>query len=98
MMKRTGTIQQSAQRGKDQMVVDILREIVTESDNRTHNIHKHLALISVVVGLSLEIYVVVKGQQFDIQTFGIGVGALLTGTGAALRLSQESPSPERAVT
>lgn len=97
MTQRTGMRRWSAQRGKDRMVADVLREIVTESDNRTHNIHKHLALISVAVGLSLQVYVVVKGQPFDIQTFGIGVGALLAGAGAALRLTPEASAPERTV-
>jgi hypothetical protein len=69
---------------------DVIRQLVTESDNTTHDLYRYLALASIVVGLSLMIYsVVVKGQPFDMQTFGIGVGALFAGVGVALGLKKE---------
>lgn len=37
-----------------------------------------LSILGVLVGLGLAVYaVVVKGQAFDIQSFGIGFGALI---------------------
>lgn len=42
-------------------------------------------LIAFGVGISLQVYtVVVQGNSFSIQDFGIGVGSLLATTGAAL--------------
>ena len=61
------------------MLRDIIRQLLTESDNVTHDIYRYLAVISIAVGLSLSIYSVVKGQPFDMQTFGIGVGSLFAG-------------------
>ena len=53
-----------------------------------------VALASTIVGLGLQIYVVCwKSQPFDIQTFGIGVGVLFTGVGAALALRPETKLP-----
>ena len=70
---------------------DVLRQLVTESDNRTHDLYRYLSLASIVVGLGLEIYVVAwKLQPFDFQTFGVGVGALFTGVGVALKLKRDS--------
>ena len=70
---------------------DILTGAMTESDNRTHDLFKYLAVMAVACALFLEIYTVVrKLKPFDIQTFGIGVGTLLAGVGVALKLKPES--------
>lgn len=69
----------------------IVRTLLTESDNETHDIIKWLALIAIVIGLALEVYVVIaKGQAFDFQNFGIGTGTLFTGAGVALKLKPET--------
>ncbi|HQR02485.1 MAG: hypothetical protein JSR19_06930 [Proteobacteria bacterium] len=69
---------------------DILRQLFTERDNETHDIARWLAALSVLVGLGLNTYAVVKGQPFDMQAFGIGCGALFGGLGVALKLKKES--------
>lgn len=72
-------------------VKDVVRQLVTESDNRTHDLYRYLAVLAIVVGLGLQIYVVVwKNSPFDMQTFGLGVGTLFVGIGAALKLKRES--------
>lgn len=71
------------------MIRDVLRQLMTERDNRTHDIYRYLALLAIVVGLALNVYAVVKGQPFDMQTFGIGTGALFAGMGVALGLKKE---------
>jgi ATP-dependent protease HslVU (ClpYQ) peptidase subunit len=59
----------------------------TESDNRTHDIFRYLALATILTAIGLQIFVVVmKGQTFDVQQFGIGSGALFAGMGAALMM------------
>lgn len=73
------------------MLRDIIRQLLTESDNVTHDLYRYLAVISIAVGLSLSIYSVVKGQPFDMQTFGIGVGSLFAGVGVAIGLKKDAP-------
>ena len=71
------------------MLRDLLRQLMTDSDNVTHDLYRYLAVISIAVGLSLSISSVVKGQPFDMQTFGIGVGSLFAGVGVAIGLKKE---------
>lgn len=73
------------------MLRDIFRQLLTESDNVTHDIYRYLAVLSIMVGLGLTIYATVaKGQAFDVQTFGIGYGSLFGGVGVALGLKKDS--------
>lgn len=66
----------------------------TETDNKTHDVFKYLALMTVVIAHGLQVYVVVwKGQPFDMQQFGIGIGALFAGVGAALMMKPEAKAP-----
>lgn len=68
-----------------------LLSMLTETDNRTHDIFKYLALTTIMIAHGLQVYVVVwKGQPFDMQAFGIGVGVLFTGMGAALMMKPEA--------
>lgn len=70
--------------------MSILRQLLTESDNVTHDLYRYLAIASILTGLGLQIYAIGwKGQPFDMQTFGIGVGALFAGVGVALGLKKE---------
>jgi hypothetical protein len=72
-----------------------LMDMLTESDNSTVDAVRVLALVAVIIGLALQIWVVVRWfgpapQPFDFQNFGIGVGALFGGVGIALKLKPES--------
>lgn len=76
------------------MLRDVVRMLLTESDNRTHDLFRYLALCSIITGLALAVYSVVwKSQPFDMQTFGIGVGSLLAGVGVAIGLKKEGAQP-----
>lgn len=69
---------------------DVVRELMTEGDNLTHDLYRYLALASLVTGLCLSVYSVGwKGQAFDMQTFGLGVGSLFAGVGIALGLKKD---------
>ena len=69
---------------------EIIRECMTESDGITHDLYRYLSVLSIVVGLGLQVYSIVwRGQAFEMQTFGIGVGALFAGVGVALGLKKE---------
>lgn len=64
--------------------------MMTESDNKTHDVFRYLSVLSVLVGLGLMIYAVAwKDQPFDMVQFGMGIGALFTGAGAALKLKHD---------
>lgn len=72
---------------------DFLQHLFTESDNITHDLYRYLSVLSIVTGLGLQTYAIGwKGQPFDMQTFGIGVGALFAGVGVALGLKRETES------
>lgn len=69
---------------------DVVRQLLTESDNVTHDLYRYLAIGSILTGLGLQIYAIGwRGQTFDMQTFGIGIGALFAGVGVALGLKKE---------
>ena len=72
-----------------------LTDFITESDNATLDAIRLLAVIAVVIGLSLQVWVVIRWvgpspQLFDFQAFGLGLGAVFAGVGAALKLKPES--------
>ena len=75
--------------------MSFFKDIFTESDNSTYDHIRVLAILAVVIGLSLQVWVVIRWvgpspQPFDFQQFGIGVGSVFAGVGAALKLKPES--------
>ena len=71
----------------------VLKNIITETDGETYELVSILAILSVVIGLSLQVWVVlrpVSPEKFDFQQFGIGMAAVFTGVGVALKLKPES--------
>ena len=65
--------------------------LLTGADNVTYDMVHVLAVLAVIEGLGLALYAVVgKGQVFDLQSFGIGSGALFIGIGGALKLKETS--------
>jgi hypothetical protein len=70
---------------------DTLKQLVTGKDNQTHDIVRWAALLGVIQALGLTIYDVVGNNiHFDLQNFGIGMGALLGATGAALGMKKDT--------
>jgi hypothetical protein len=76
-------------------VKEILRQLLTGADNETHDFMRWIGLGGALTALGLQIYVVVwKSQPFDLQSFGIGMGALCASVGAALGFKRETePKP-----
>ena len=71
-----------------------LTQIGTGKDNKTHDAFRWMAVLSIMVGLGLTVFVVGwRSKEFDIQSFGIGIGAVLAAAGAALKL-KESTEPD----
>lgn len=76
---------------------EIFKQILTGKDGETHDVIRWLALAAVVVALGLQIYVVAYkcSQPFDMQAFGLGLGAVFASVGAALKLKEGSePEPK----
>jgi uncharacterized membrane protein len=44
--------------------------------------------LAILIGLGLEIYSVIAGKPFDMQAYGIGAGALLTGLGMSAKFGK----------
>lgn len=71
--------------------MSFLTNLTTGRDNTTHDVARVLAIASFITGLGLSIYAVGwKAQPFDLQQFGIGVGAMFAGLGAALKLKENT--------
>lgn len=56
-------------------------ELITGDDNHTLEPAYVWWGVAIVVGLGLEIYSVVTGKAFDLQAYGIGIGALMIAAG-----------------
>lgn len=69
----------------------VLVDWFTEVDNKTFDITKALAVISILTAIGLAIFsVVIKGQIFNYQDYGMGTAALFAGIGTALGLKKDS--------
>lgn len=69
----------------------IFHDMFTEPDGVTFCPARAIALVMAVSGIGLAVYdVVVHKRPFDLQSFGIGAGSLLGGTGAALGFKKDS--------
>lgn len=72
-------------------VKKVLNDWFTEVDNKTYDITKGLAVLSIVTAIGLAVYSVVsQGQPFNYQDYGLGTAALFAGIGAALGLKKDS--------
>lgn len=68
-----------------------LRDMLTGKDNVTHDFMRFIGMLGGLTALGLQIYAVVaRGQAFDMQAFGIGMGSLAAGVGAALGLKKDT--------
>lgn len=78
-------------------VKKVLNDWFTEVDNKTFDITKVLAVVSIVTAIGLAIYSVVsQGQPFNYQDYGLGTAALFAGVGVALGLKKDSNEKEDA--
>lgn len=73
-----------------------LRDLGTaDADSRVWDLVRVGTGISLLVGLGLITYAVVRGDAFDIQSFGIGVGSLLAGGGGAMAMRRDREAPPK---
>ena len=71
--------------------VSILKDIVTGIDGVTYDVVRIAAVAAVIEALFLAGYDVLgKGRPFDMQAYGIGLGAIFLSVGAALKLKADT--------
>jgi len=69
-----------------------ITEVFTESDNKTHSLMKYLVFGGTIAALFYQGWDIVGNHlAFNMQTFGLGIGAMWAGAAAALGLQKESP-------
>ena len=73
--------------------MEFLKHCLTGADNSTYDIGRVLWALAFIIGMALNVYSIVAGKPFDLQNFGIGVGALLLAGGAAIKV-KESTEPK----
>jgi uncharacterized membrane protein len=65
-----------------------LRELITGADNATLEPSYFWSAAAILIGFGLEIFCVVTGKPFDLQQYGIGALALLSGLGVSAKLGK----------
>lgn len=74
-----------------QNIKNFLKQVFTEPNNSTVCVVRVLGVGAVLQGLGLSAYTVVAQHvAFDLQAYGVGIGALLGTLGAALGLKKDS--------
>jgi hypothetical protein len=62
-------------------------DILTGPDNETHEPANYIAIIGSIAGLAMQIHsYFIRHITFDLQAFGVGLGAIVATLGAAQRL------------
>lgn len=66
------------------------RDCVTGADNESYDLGRVLWAMAFVVGVSLEVACVWTAREFDLEKYGLGIGALLLAGGGALGLKAKT--------
>lgn len=70
------------------------KDCVTGIDGQSYDLGRVLWALAFLIGIGLEVFCVIAGRIFDLQQYGIGVGALLLAGGGALNLKAKTePTP-----
>jgi hypothetical protein len=67
----------------------ILKNMLTEHDNTTFCMSRGLSFLAVIAGIALKIYAVILGLPFDLQGYGVGISAMISGLGLSIKLKDE---------
>ena len=67
-------------------IFKFIKDCITGIDGQTHDVGRVLWIVAFLVGIGLAIAGFWTGKQFDLQAYGLGVGALLVAGGASLKL------------
>ncbi len=75
-----------------EQLLKYLKDMFTEDDNESADLMPVIAMLAVLVGIFLEIWVVavIRTQAFDMTNFGLGISALLSALGLAFKLKRDA--------
>ncbi|MDE2022024.1 MAG: amino acid ABC transporter substrate-binding protein [Patescibacteria group bacterium] len=76
------------------MFAKFIKDCITGIDGESYDVGRVLWIAAFIVGLGLEVYAVFAKTTFDLQQYGIGVGALLAAGGVALKLKASTEPGE----
>lgn len=71
-------------------VLKFVKDCLTGIDGQSYDLGRALWVLAFLVGIGLEIASVWTRRYFDLQAYGLGVGALLVAGGAALNLKSKT--------
>jgi hypothetical protein len=73
-------------------VKQALTQMFSGRDNFSLDAFRVLAVVAVLIGIGLEVFVVIwrAGVGFDLQAYGLGIGGLLLAAGGALKLKADT--------
>ena len=75
--------------------MEFFRKLLSGRDNQTPDVARHVGFWGALSGIGMQIYSVGwLGHTFDIQAFGIGLGALVGAVGAACGLKKDTEPNE----
>ena len=74
----------------------VIRQLLTNADNATHNVIRHLAFWGGLTLVGLQAWAIAKGQTFNALEFGGALASLAGGTGIGLGASTKAEQPEQA--
>lgn len=68
----------------------VLKHCTTERDNQTFDLGRLLAALAVLVAIGLTIYTVAwRGDRWDMQSYGVGLGAVFLAVGGYISMKKE---------
>jgi len=76
---------------------NFFKQLVTNADNETHNVLRHGVLWGGIALILMQGYAIYKGQTFEVQQFGIALGALLGGGGVGIGVSSKAETDPSSV-
>ena len=74
-------------------MIDFLKHCFTGADNATYDIGRVLWALAFLIGLIMHVYMTLTSKPYDLQAYGLGIGAILLAGGAALKM-KDSTEPK----
>ena len=72
-----------------------LNDCITGIDGESYDVGRVLWVLAALTGLALEVYCVLTKTSFDLQQYGLGVGALLLAGGFSLSVKAATEPKEK---
>lgn len=66
------------------------KDSLTTANGVDYDLGRILWMLAFLVGVGLEIFCVITNRTFDLQQYGVGIGALLLAGGGALNLKAKT--------